>query len=149
MELVGAAAVVAVHDHDFRAFATGFLDVVAVRETKHVLLESSSGRITHKLFLSGDRNPSLVRHAVENGGSREKTVSVRSPGVRVFRENRGSEAAQFGIFKGAMKGIAVSAKGLVGRYHVVRWFSFLAEGQCVALPTDVKKIPGNDPSSKG
>ncbi len=40
VELVGAGTVVAVDDHDFRAFAAGLLDVVAVGETKHVLLES-------------------------------------------------------------------------------------------------------------
>ena len=119
MELVGAAAVVAVHDHDFGTLAAGFLEVVAVGEAKHVLLESVAGLIAHKLFLCGHGNPSLFRHSVENGGSRKKAVSVRCAGVRVLGEDRGREAREFGDFEWAMEAIAVSAKGLVLVSHLL------------------------------
>ncbi len=60
--------------------------------------------------------------------------------MRVLREDRRGKAAKLGGFKGAGEGVAVSAKGFVGVSHAVRWFSFLADGQCIALPTDAKTI---------
>jgi hypothetical protein len=62
MNLVARAAIVRV-DHDyFCAFPTAFVQVIAVRESDHMLPKAFPAIVANELLLRGNRQPSLFRH---------------------------------------------------------------------------------------
>jgi hypothetical protein len=94
VELVSAAAVVAVEQHQLRAHLVKLpaFQVFGPGEAQTMLLEALAGLVAHGLLDGAHRQPAAFPHALQDGTGGEKGIAIRNAWDRLRGEDRRGKA---------------------------------------------------------
>src|SRR3984885_3514729 len=97
MKLVSTAFIVTVHQNHLGPDLVLFpaLEMLKTSKPDNVFLEAAPCFSANTPLLCAYGNPTICAHPVENGGSRKKTVFLRSAFDWLGSENTGSKKAHF------------------------------------------------------
>ncbi len=97
VKLVGAAAVVRVHQNQLGALGLGAAQVVHPREADHVFLKALPVLRANLLLARPDGCPTFFAQPVNHGGRGNEGVAVGNLGVGLAREHAGGEGAELAV----------------------------------------------------